>query len=105
MGVQSAIQVPFNDLTRQHEPLAGELQSAFERVLASNAFILGEEAERFEEEFAGLCQVQHCVGVSSGTAALTIMLQAAGIGPGDEVIVPAHTFVATALAVLHAGAE
>ncbi|MFL5823486.1 MAG: DegT/DnrJ/EryC1/StrS family aminotransferase [Solirubrobacteraceae bacterium] len=105
MGVQSVIKVPFNDLTRQHEPLADELRSAFERVLGSSGFILGEETERFEEEFAGLSQVGHCVGVSSGTAALTIMLQAGGIGPGDEVIVPAHTFIATALAVLHAGAE
>jgi dTDP-3-amino-3,4,6-trideoxy-alpha-D-glucose transaminase len=105
MGAPSTISVPFNDLARQHEPLADELRAAFERVLGSSAFILGEEAAQFEEEFARVCQVQHCVGLASGTAALTLMLQAAGIGPGDEVIVPAHTFVATALAVLHAGAE
>jgi dTDP-4-amino-4,6-dideoxygalactose transaminase len=97
--------IPFNDLTRQHGPLAEELTEAFARVLASSAFILGEETERFEEEFAALCQTDYCVGVSSGTAALTLMLQAAGVGRGDEVIVPAHTFVATALAVVHAGAE
>lgn len=105
MGIDQATTVPFNDLARQHEPLAGELRAAFERVLGSSAFILGQEAERFEEDFGRFCQTEHCVGVNSGTAALTLMLQAAGIGPGDEVIVPAHTFLATALAVLHASAE
>lgn len=97
--------VPFMDLARQHEPLAAELRAAFDRVLGSSAFILGEEVERFEAEFAHHCGVRHCVGVASGTAALTIMLQAAGIGPGDEVIVPAHTFIASAVAVLHVGAK
>ncbi len=96
--------VPFVDLSRQHAPLAAELHAALDRVLDASAFILGEEVERFEAAFASFCGVGHCVGVGSGTAALTIMLQAVGIGPGDEVIVPAHTFIATALAVLHAGA-
>jgi dTDP-3-amino-3,4,6-trideoxy-alpha-D-glucose transaminase len=96
--------VPFMALSRQHEPLATELQAAFDRVLGSSGFILGEEVERFEAEFAAYCGTTHCIGVGSGTAALMIMLQAAGIGPGDEVIVPAHTFIATALAVEHAGA-
>jgi len=92
------------DLARQHGPLAGELRAAFEHVLGASAFILGEEVTRFEAEFADYCGVKHCVGAASGTAALTIMLKAAGIGPGDEVVVPAHTFIATALAVVHAGA-
>jgi dTDP-3-amino-3,4,6-trideoxy-alpha-D-glucose transaminase len=105
MASQSTIAVPFNDLARQHEPLAGELRAAFDRLLDSSAFILGREVEQFEEEFARFCQTEHCVGLASGTAALTLMLQGAGIGQGDEVIVPAHTFIATALAVLHAGAE
>jgi dTDP-4-amino-4,6-dideoxygalactose transaminase len=96
--------IPFLDLARQHAELRDELIGAFDRVTASSAFILGEEVERFEEEFARYCGVEHCVGMASGTAALTIALLAAGIGPGDEVIVPAHTFVASALAVLHAGA-
>ncbi len=96
--------VPFVDLGRDHAPLAGELRSAFDRVLGASAFILGEEVERFEAEFAAYCGAAHCVGVASGTAALQIMLEAAGVGRGDEVIVPAHTFVATALAVVHAGA-
>lgn len=73
-------------------------------MLGASAFILGEEVERFEGAFASFCGVGHCVGVGSGTAALSVMLQAAGVGRGDEVIVPAHTFIATALAVLHAGA-
>lgn len=96
--------VPFADLARQHAPLAAELRAAFDRVAASSAFILGEELERFEADFAAYCDARHCVGVGSGTAALQIMLQAAGIGAGDEVIVPAHTFIATALGVLYAGA-
>jgi dTDP-3-amino-3,4,6-trideoxy-alpha-D-glucose transaminase len=99
-----AAEVPFVDLRPQHERLAPELGAAFERVLDASAFILGEEVERFEEEFAAYCGVPHCVGVSSGTAALTLGLIAAGIGAGDEVIVPAHTYIASALGVLHTGA-
>lgn len=96
--------VPFMDLARQHAPLAAELHQAFDRVLGASAFILGDEVARFEADFAASCGVRRCVGIASGTAALTIMLQAVGIRHGDEVIVPAHTFVATALAVIHAGA-
>ena len=96
--------VPFVDLARQHAAIADGLKAAFDRVMTSSAFVLGEEVERFEAEFAAYCGVRHCVGVASGTAALTIMLKAAGVGPGDEVIVPAHTFIASALAVHHAGA-
>ncbi len=96
--------VPFVDLARQHRLLATELRYVFDRVVGSSGFILGEEVERFEADFAEYCGVGHCVGVASGTAALTIMLRAAGIGRGDEVIIPAHTFIATALGVMHAGA-
>src|ERR1700690_4233233 len=95
--------VPLADLNRQHMRLADDLRIAFERVLGSSGFILGDEVAQFEAEFAEYCGVAHCVGVNSGTAALTLMLSAAGIGPGDEVIVPGHTFVASALAVLHTG--
>jgi len=102
---QSSGPVPFVDLARQHAPIREELRAAFDRVVDASAFTLGEEVVRFEEEFAAYCQVQQCVGVASGTAALTIALRAAGIGPGDEVIVPAHTFIASALGVLHAGAS
>ena len=96
--------VPFVDLARQHTPIAEQLRTAFNRVLGSSAFVLGEEVEQFEAEFAAYCGVRHCVGVASGTAALTVMLQAAGIGCRDEVIVPAHTFISSARAVQHAGA-
>jgi dTDP-4-amino-4,6-dideoxygalactose transaminase len=96
--------VPFGALERQHAALAGDLQAAFARVVGANAFILGDEVEHFEAEFADYCGVEHCIGVGSGTAALTIAMAAAGIGRGDEVIVPAHTFIASALSVIHAGA-
>ena len=96
--------INFMALDRQHRALQAQLTDAFTRVVGSSGFILGEEVDRFEAEFAEYCEVDHCVGVASGTAALALTLQAAGIGPGDEVIVPAHTFIASALAVAHAGA-
>jgi dTDP-4-amino-4,6-dideoxygalactose transaminase len=96
--------VPFVDLAREHAALMDELWAAFDRVVGASSFILGEEVERFEAEFASYCGVRHCVGVSSGTAALTMSLIAAGIGGGDEVIVPANTFIASGLSVVHAGA-
>lgn len=96
--------VPFMDLGRHHEPIAEELRAAFDDVLDDSGFVLGNEVVKFEAEFAEFCEVQHCVGVNSGTAALTLALLAAGIGEGDEVIVPAHTYIATALGVVHAGA-
>jgi dTDP-4-amino-4,6-dideoxygalactose transaminase len=96
--------VPITDLARLHAPLAEELRGAFDRVLGESSFILGAEVERFERLFAESCGARHCVGVASGTAALTIMIRAAGLGSGDEVIVPAHTFAASAMSVVHAGA-
>jgi dTDP-4-amino-4,6-dideoxygalactose transaminase len=91
-------------LDRQHEAIADDLHAALDSVLQSGGFILGAEVDAFEAEFAAYCGARHCVGVASGTAALMLALLAAGIGKGDEVIVPAHTFIATALAVVHAGA-
>jgi dTDP-4-amino-4,6-dideoxygalactose transaminase len=96
--------VGFVALERQHSKIEAELCEAFARLLGSSAYTLGVEVERFEDQFARYCGVEHCIGVSSGTAALTLMLRAYGIGPGDEVIVPAHTFIASALAVTHVGA-
>src|SRR3954453_9742926 len=96
--------IPFVDLARQHEPIAAELRAAFDRVLGASSYILGEEVARFEEEFAAYCGARYCVGVASGTAALTIAALSAGIRPGDEVIVPAHTFIASAFGLAHAGA-
>jgi dTDP-3-amino-3,4,6-trideoxy-alpha-D-glucose transaminase len=98
------VPVPFMSLDRHHAPIAEQLRDAFDAVLGDGGFVLGREVDAFEREFAAYCGVEHCVGVGSGTAALTLSLLAAGIGPGDEVIVPAHTFIATALAVVHAGA-
>ena len=94
----------FAALDLQHASLQIELRQAFDRLLVSSAFTLGHEVEQFEDEFARHCGTAHCVGVSSGTAALSMMLRAYNIGPGDEVIVPAHTFIASALAVAHVGA-
>src|SRR4051794_7683639 len=96
--------VPFVALDREHEELAGELRRAFEDVVRRSAFVLGEEVERFEQSWAAACGTAHCVGVASGTAALTLLLRAVGVGRGDEVLVPAHTFAASALAVLAVGA-
>jgi len=96
--------IPFVDLGRQHAPIEADLRAAFERVLGASSYILGEEVEGFEEEFAAYCGASYCVGVASGTAALTIATLATGIKPGDEVIVPAHTFIASALGLAHAGA-
>jgi dTDP-4-amino-4,6-dideoxygalactose transaminase len=96
--------VPFVALDRTHAPLRAELSAAFERVVDTSAFVLGEEVEAFESRWAAFCEVEHAVGVASGTAALTLALEGLGVGPGDEVIVPAHTFIASALAVIHAGA-
>jgi dTDP-3-amino-3,4,6-trideoxy-alpha-D-glucose transaminase len=96
--------VRFVALDRSHAQVEAELRGAFASLLQSSAFTLGVEVERFEAEFAEYSDVAHCVGVASGTAALSLMLQAYGVGPGDEVIVPAHTFVASALAVAHVGA-
>jgi dTDP-4-amino-4,6-dideoxygalactose transaminase len=96
--------VRFVALERQHTLIEHKLHGAFTRLLCTNAFTLGEEVERFEAEFAEYSEVAHCIGVASGTAALSLILEGYGIGPGDEVIVPAHTFIAVALAVTHVGA-
>jgi dTDP-4-amino-4,6-dideoxygalactose transaminase len=100
-----ADQVPFVDLLRQHHPIEGELTLAFQRVVGTSGFVLSDEVALFEGEFAEYCGTRYCVGVASGTAALALALMAAGIGPGDEVILPAHTFIASAFGVVHAGAK
>ncbi len=94
----------FIAVDRQHGRIENELNDAFSRRLASSAFALDGEVDRFEAEFAEYCEASYCVGVASGTAALALTLSACGVGPGDEVIVPAHTFASAALAVLQAGA-
>jgi dTDP-4-amino-4,6-dideoxygalactose transaminase len=96
--------VRFVALDLQHRRIESGLRAAFDRLLGSSAYTLGAEVEQFETEFASYTEAAHCVGVASGTAALALMLRALGIGPGDEVVVPAHTFIASALSVVHAGA-
>jgi dTDP-4-amino-4,6-dideoxygalactose transaminase len=97
--------IPLVDLSAQHAVLQPELQRAFERVLASQTFILGPEVSAFEAEIAELIGVPHALGVSSGTDALLLALLALGIGPGDEVLVPAFSFFATAGCVARVGAR
>ena len=97
--------IPLLDLARAHGPLAAELVRDFERVLASGQFILGPEHDAFEKDLAASAGVKHAIGVSSGTSAISIGLQALGIGPGDEVVVPAFTYFATASAVAQTGAR
>ena len=96
--------VPFLDLAAAHAELRDELEAAWQRVLGSGRFVLGAECEAFEREFAQLCGAGHCVGVSNGLDALRLVLEGYGIGAGDEVIVPSHTFVATWLGVAQTGA-
>lgn len=97
--------IPLVDLAAQHASLQRDLQHAFERVLTSQSFILGPEVSAFEVEIAQLIGVPHAVGVSSGTDALLLALLALGIGPGDEVLVPAFSFFATAGCVARVGAR
>lgn len=96
--------IPLVNLRRQHEQLHAELQAAFDRAVRAGDLILGSEVTAFEEEFAAYCGAKHCVGVASGLDALTLALRGMGVGSGDEVITAANTFIATALAIIHAGA-
>lgn len=98
------MKVPFLDLKAAHQELRIELEAAFQRVLNSGWFIMGPELEALEAEFAQYCEVNYCIGVGNGLEALHLLLRAYGIGPGDEVIVPSNTFIATWLAVSHCGA-
>jgi dTDP-4-amino-4,6-dideoxygalactose transaminase len=103
-GIDAA-SVPFTRMDNSDPELLEELILAVERVAHSGAFTLGEEVEAFEHEFAAYCEAPFTVGVSSGTDALALALQGLGIGPGDEVIVPANSFIATAEAVTLVGAS
>jgi dTDP-4-amino-4,6-dideoxygalactose transaminase len=95
---------PFLDLKSPYLELKEELDAAYHRVMVSGWYVLGKEVESFESEFATYCETKHCVGVGNGLDALHLIVRAYGIGPGDEVIVPANTYIATWLAVTHAGA-
>jgi len=97
--------VPLLDLARVHGPLAQELAADFARVLSSGQFILGAEHDAFERELGAACGVRHAIGLSSGTSAISLALLAVGVKPGDEVVVPAFTYFATASAVTQIGAR
>ena len=96
--------VPFLDLGRVHTDLSEPLELAWKTVLGHGKFVGGPEVRAFEEAFAQYCEADRCIGVANGTDALELILQGLGIGPGDEVIVPTNTFVATAEAVVTVGA-
>jgi dTDP-4-amino-4,6-dideoxygalactose transaminase len=97
--------VPFVDLAAQHATIRDEITSAIEQVLFDCNFVLGTQVEQFEREFADFVGCEHAVGVSNGLDALRLSLMSIGIGPGDEVILPANTYIATAFAVSAVGAR
>ncbi|SDI98872.1 dTDP-4-amino-4,6-dideoxygalactose transaminase [Frankineae bacterium MT45] len=96
--------VPLVDLSIQHAAVAAEVAEGFERVLSTGAYVLGPDVKKFENEFAEYSGTAHCVGVANGTDAIELALRAIGVGAGDEVIIPANTFVATAGGVMRTGA-
>lgn len=95
--------VPFVDLGAQYRTIASEMDQAISQVIRETDFILGREVHLFEEEFAAFCEAHYAIGVDSGTSALELALRAFDIGPGDEVITAANSFIASALAISHAG--
>ena len=97
--------IPLVDLQAQHAEIADEVHAGLDRVMRDASFILGPAVAEFETDFARYCEVQHCIGVANGTDALELMLRACGVGADDEVLVPANTFIATAMAVVRAGAR
>jgi len=98
------MKIPFLELKPTYLELQAELDQAYHRVMDSGWYLLGQELEGFEREFAAYCGVKHCIGVANGLDALHLIVRAYGIGPGDEVIVPSNTYIATWLAVTYAGA-
>ena len=97
--------IPLVDLKAQYRTIQPDIDAAVQRVIARGDFILGADVAAFEAEFAAYCGVAHAIGCGSGTEALHLGLEALGIGAGDEVIMPAMTFVATALAINQCGAK
>lgn len=102
--INTAVNIPFVDLTLQHQPIQSQIEQAIQSVLQKGDFVLGKALAEFETAFATACGVQYAVGVACGTDAIALGLQACGINPGDEVILPANTFIATLIGVLHAQA-
>lgn len=98
------MKVDFANFIKMHEEIKSELKNTIEEVVDSNYFILGKKVKEFEENFATYCGVNYCVGVGNGLDGLSLSLRAIGVNAGDEVIIPSHTFIATALAVSNLGA-
>lgn len=98
------VTVPFVSFRPMERELDAELRGAFARVLDNSWYIGGREDAAFEKAFAAYCGVRHCIGCGNGLDALVLILKAMGIGPGDEVIAPSNTFIATVLAISYAGA-
>jgi len=96
--------IPYSTMARMHAAIRPQLDAAYRRVLDSGWYIQGEENRQFGKEFAQYCGARYCVGVGNGLDAVYLALKALGVGTGDEVIVPSHTFIATALAVVDTGA-
>jgi dTDP-4-amino-4,6-dideoxygalactose transaminase len=103
-GAAPISRVPFADLSHQWNPIAAEAMAELRQLFSDSAFSLGPWVDRFEQSVAAYLGTPHAIGVNSGTSALHLALIAAGIGPGDEVLLPSHTFIATAWAVLYVGA-
>ena len=99
------MRVPFLDLARNVSSHRAELDAAIECVLRSGRFVLGEEVQRFEDEFASFCGTKYAIGVASGTDAITVALQAVGVGPGDDVVTVANTCVPTIVGIEATGAR
>ena len=99
------LNVPFVDLGVQYRAISAEIDGAISKVIQDADFILGREVRLFEEEFAEFCDASYAIGVDSGTSALELALRAFDIGPGDEVITAANSFIASALGISHAGAK
>ena len=96
--------LPLVDLRAQHAAIAAEVEAAVQGVMANTDFILGADVAAFEEEYAAYCEADHCVAVDSGMSALELGMRAMGIGPGDEVITPAGSFIASSSAISFTGA-
>lgn len=102
--MKKKMDIPFSTFNRMHESMRSELDSAYSRVMESGWFIQGTECKVFENAFADYCGVKECIGVGNGLDAIFLSLKALGIKGGDEVIIPSHTYIATALAVSFTGA-
>ncbi len=99
------MKIPYLDLQAQYQSIKSEIDTAISKVLDSSSYVLGPSVKEFEEDYASYCGVQHCAGVNNGTNALLLALKALDVGPNDEVITTANTFIATVAAIHHSGAK